>query len=55
MAVHMTERIFSRKLPESEIIQIKLVAGFVLELKRLAECAIDKAWREQSAGALLRK
>jgi hypothetical protein len=30
-----------------------MVADFVTELKRLAECAIDKAWREQSASSHL--
>ncbi|KAJ5569474.1 transcriptional regulator family: Fungal Specific TF [Penicillium hispanicum] len=55
VAIHMMERIFSRQLPENEVVQIKLVADFVLELKHLAECAIDKAWREQSAGSLLSK
>lgn len=49
----MISRIFSRKLPENEVVHFKLVADFVVELKRLAECAIDKAWHEQSAGSLL--
>ncbi|KAJ5113169.1 transcriptional regulator family: Fungal Specific TF [Penicillium angulare] len=52
MATVMMERIFSRNLPSKEIIHFKLVADFVSELKRLAECAIDKAWREQSSAAL---
>lgn len=52
MATVMMERIFSRKLPEGEAVHFKLVADFVTELKRLAECAIDKAWREQSARSL---
>ena len=55
MAVCMMERIFVRKLSENEIIQIKLVADFVTELKQLAQCAIDKAWREQSSASLLPK
>lgn len=53
MATVMIERIFTRKLPENEVVHFKLVADFVAELKRLAECAIDKAWREQSASSLL--
>ncbi|KAJ5670977.1 transcriptional regulator family: Fungal Specific TF [Penicillium longicatenatum] len=53
MATVMMERIFHRKLPGSEIGHFKLVADFVVEMKRLAECAIDKAWREQSTGSLL--
>ncbi|KAJ5112752.1 hypothetical protein N7532_000797 [Penicillium argentinense] len=53
MATVMMDRIFSRKLPENEVVHFKLVADFVVELKRLAECAIDKAWREQSAGSHL--
>ncbi|KAJ5526367.1 transcriptional regulator family: Fungal Specific TF [Penicillium frequentans] len=53
MATVMMERIFHRKLPASEIGHFKLVADFVAEMKRLAECAVDKAWREQSAGSLL--
>lgn len=50
VATVMIERIFSRKLPDSELVRFKLVADFILELKRLAECAIDKAWAEQRAG-----
>lgn len=53
VATQMMERIFSRKLPENEVVHFKLVAEFVQELKRLAECAIDKAWHEQSGGSLL--
>ncbi|KAJ5081820.1 transcriptional regulator family: Fungal Specific TF [Penicillium alfredii] len=49
MASKMMDRIFSRKLPGNEVVQFKLVADFVMELKRLAECAIDKAWAEQRA------
>jgi hypothetical protein len=49
MATVMMNRIFLRKLPENEIVHFNLVTDFVTELKRLAECAIDKAWREQSA------
>jgi hypothetical protein len=49
VATVMMERIFSRKLPESELVHFKMVADFVMELKRLAECAIDKAWAEQRA------
>lgn len=55
MATVMIERIFTRKLPENEVVHFKLVADFVAELKRLAECAIDKAWREQSASSFLRR
>jgi hypothetical protein len=51
MATVMMARIFSRNLPETEVEHLKLVADFVTELKRLAECAIDKAWREQSASS----
>ncbi|CAI7621355.1 unnamed protein product [Penicillium bialowiezense] len=50
VATVMIERIFSRKLPDTELEHFKLVADFILELKRLAECAIDKAWAEQRAG-----
>ncbi|KAJ5732220.1 transcriptional regulator family: Fungal Specific TF [Penicillium malachiteum] len=53
MATKMMERIFPRKLPNNEVVHLRMVADFVIELKRLAECAIDKAWREQSAGSLL--
>lgn len=53
MATVMMDRIFHRKLLASEIGHFKLVADFVAEMKRLAECAVDKAWREQSAGSLL--
>ena len=49
----MMDRVFSRNLPENEIVHFKLVADFVVELKQLAECAIDKAWREQSAASVL--
>ncbi|OQD81585.1 hypothetical protein PENANT_c026G09190 [Penicillium antarcticum] len=49
VATVMMERIFSRKLPDSELVHFKMVADFVMELKRLAECAIDKAWAEQRA------
>lgn len=54
MATVMMARVFSTDiLPDNEIEQLKLVADFVTELKRLAECAIDKAWREQSASSLV--
>ena len=54
MATVMMARVFSKDtLPDTEIEQLKLVADFVTELKRLAECAIDKAWREQSASSLV--
>ncbi|KAJ5175808.1 uncharacterized protein N7482_001685 [Penicillium canariense] len=49
MATAMIGRIFSRQSRENEFENFELVADFVAELKRLAECAIDKAWREQSA------
>lgn len=48
MASFMMAGFFSRNLPENEVEHLKMVAAFVTELKRLAECAIDKAWREQS-------
>lgn len=51
VATVMIERIFSRNLPENEIVHFKLVADFIMELKRLAECAIDKAWAEQRAAS----
>ncbi|KAJ5554745.1 C6 transcription factor [Penicillium sp. DV-2018c] len=51
VATVMIERIFSRKLPATEMVRFKLVADFILELKRLAECAIDKAWAEQRAAS----
>lgn len=47
----MIERIFSRKLPENELVHFKLIADFIVELKRLAECAIDKAWAEHRAAS----
>jgi hypothetical protein len=50
VATVMMERIFSRKLPDTELEHFKLIAEFIMELKRLAECAIDKAWAEQRAG-----
>lgn len=53
MATVMIDRMFTRKLPENEVVHFKLVADFVAELRRLAECAVDKAWREQGAGSLL--
>lgn len=55
MATLMMQRIFSRKLPENEVVHFKLVADFVVELKRLAEAAIDKAWLEQSRSSLVSK
>lgn len=55
MATLMMQRIFSRKLPENELVHFKLVADFVVELKRLAEAAIDKAWLEQSRSSLASK
>ncbi|CAI7673772.1 unnamed protein product [Penicillium viridicatum] len=51
VATVMIERIFSRKLHESELVHFKMVADFIAELKRLAECAIDKAWAEQRAAS----
>ncbi|CAI7591597.1 unnamed protein product [Penicillium discolor] len=51
VATVMIERIFSRKLHESELVHFKMVADFIVELKRLAECAIDKAWAEQRAAS----
>lgn len=33
----------------NEIVHVKLVADFVIELYRLANCAIEKAWNERSA------
>ncbi|CAI7654452.1 unnamed protein product [Penicillium glandicola] len=51
VATVMIERIFSRKLPENELVHFKFVADFIVELKRLAECAIDKAWAEQRAAS----
>ncbi|KAJ5200918.1 hypothetical protein N7449_005721 [Penicillium cf. viridicatum] len=51
VATVMMERIFSRNLPENEIVHFKMVADFIMELKRLAECAIDKAWAEQRAAS----
>ncbi|KAJ5173489.1 transcriptional regulator family: Fungal Specific TF [Penicillium coprophilum] len=51
VATVMIERIFSRKLPSTELVQFKLVGDFIVELKRLAECAIDKAWAEQRAAS----
>ncbi|KAJ5172040.1 transcriptional regulator family: Fungal Specific TF [Penicillium capsulatum] len=52
VATQMMNRIFSRKLPANEVVHFKLVSDFVVELKRLAECAIDKAWYEQNAGVV---
>jgi hypothetical protein len=51
VATVMMRRSFSRKLSKNEVVHFKLVADFVVELKRLAECAISKAWRAQSAGS----
>ncbi|KGO73956.1 Transcription factor, fungi [Penicillium italicum] len=51
VATVMIERIFSRKLHANELVHFKLVADFIMELKRLAECAIDKAWAEQRAAS----
>lgn len=51
VATVMIERIFSRKLPATELVHFKLVADFIVELKRLAEYAIDKAWAEQRAAS----
>lgn len=50
MATRMMQRVFSRKLPVNEVDHFKIVSDFVMELKRLAECAIEKAWYEQSTG-----
>ncbi|KAJ6020242.1 hypothetical protein N7499_003530 [Penicillium canescens] len=49
VATIMMERVFSRKLPDHELVRFKMVADFITELKRMAECAIDKAWAEQRA------
>ncbi|KAJ5223886.1 transcriptional regulator family: Fungal Specific TF [Penicillium chermesinum] len=54
LATQMIQRIFERKLPENEMEQLKMVGEFVSELKRLAECSIDKAWSEQSATLMSR-
>ncbi|KAJ5758508.1 transcriptional regulator family: Fungal Specific TF [Penicillium odoratum] len=53
MATFMMERLFRRRHSSNEYLHFKLVADFVAEMTRLAECAIDKAWREQSSGSLL--
>lgn len=54
LATEMIQRIFKRKLPENEMVQLKMVGEFIYELKRLAECAIEKAWNEQSATLMSR-
>ena len=54
IATVMMNRIFSKKAGTNEVNQLKMVADFVTELKQLAECAIDKAWREQSTKSALR-
>jgi hypothetical protein len=47
-ATGIMERVFLRQLYSvNEIVHIKLVADFVTELNRLAQCAIDKAWNER--------
>lgn len=48
-ATEIMERIFLRQ-PSSvnEIVHLKLIAGFVTELNRLGQCAIDKAWNERA-------
>ncbi|KAJ5654865.1 hypothetical protein N7490_001868 [Penicillium lividum] len=52
MATVMMDRDVLREQLGIDNVHFKLVAGFVVELKWLAECAIDKAWREQRAGSL---
>lgn len=49
VATQMIQRIFERRMPENEMVQLRMVADFVYELQRLAQCSIDKAWSEQSA------
>ena len=47
-ATGIMERIFLRQLYSvNEIVHIKLIADFVTELNRLAQCAINKAWNER--------
>lgn len=47
-ATGIMERIFLRQLSSvNEVVHIKLIADFVTELNRLAQCAIDKAWNER--------
>ncbi|KAJ5300033.1 transcriptional regulator family: Fungal Specific TF [Penicillium atrosanguineum] len=53
MATLMMHRMFLRKMPANEVVHIKLVAEYVVELKRLAEAAIDKAWLERSRSSLV--
>ncbi|KAH8424855.1 putative C6 transcription factor [Aspergillus melleus] len=44
----MERMILKQSYSFTEIVHIKLVADFVIELYRLANCAIEKAWNEQS-------
>ncbi|KAL4869014.1 hypothetical protein BDV12DRAFT_185418 [Aspergillus spectabilis] len=51
-ATGMLERVFLRQAYSvNELVHVKLVADFVSELCRLANCAMDKAWRERASGA----
>ncbi|KAJ5484179.1 hypothetical protein N7539_005975 [Penicillium diatomitis] len=45
-ATSMLARLFSNANSENDIEHMKLIADYVGELKRLAECAIEKAWQE---------
>ncbi|CAL5869887.1 uncharacterized protein PFLUO_LOCUS4119 [Penicillium psychrofluorescens] len=56
IASGMVERVFSRQLSSvKEVVHLKLVANFVVELKQLAGCAIEKAWAERSAGSRMQE
>ncbi|KAL4882546.1 hypothetical protein BJY04DRAFT_226950 [Aspergillus karnatakaensis] len=50
-ATGMLERVFLRQAYSvSELVHVKLVADFVNELCRLANCAMEKAWKERTSG-----
>lgn len=45
------ERVFLRQFSSiNEIVHIKVIADFVMELHWLAKCAIDKALKERVQG-----
>jgi hypothetical protein len=56
IASGMVERVCLRQLSSvNEVVHLKLVANFVVELKQLAGRAIEKAWAEQSAGSRMQE
>lgn len=49
MIPDIIERNLSHKIAKNESICFKQAFALMLDLKQLAECAIEKAWRESHA------